>query len=114
MRNCNNIIKTVGVGKIMSAGPLLLSAGDKGHRTMYEHARIMLHRGGAEMEGTKADIEVEMEEATTLDDMWYKAMAKQTKKRADYWREVCSKNLDHNIGAIEAKKLGIVDEIIKP
>ena len=36
------IIETVGLGKVMSAGTLILSAGSKGHRKIGKHTRVMI------------------------------------------------------------------------
>ena len=36
-------IETVGVGKVMSAGVLILAAGTKGKRKIAKHCRVMLH-----------------------------------------------------------------------
>ena len=37
-------IHTFGIGKVMSAGVLLLAAGTKGERRIGKNCRIMLHR----------------------------------------------------------------------
>ena len=37
------IIETVGLGKVMSAGTLLLAAGTPGHRRLGKHCRVMIH-----------------------------------------------------------------------
>ena len=36
-------VETVGLGKVMSAGVLLLAAGSKGHRKIGENCRVMIH-----------------------------------------------------------------------
>ena len=36
-------IQTIGIGKVMSAGTLILAAGTKGKRIIGEHCQIMLH-----------------------------------------------------------------------
>jgi len=62
MRACCCPMVTVGIGKVMSAGVLLLAAGDKGNRFITQNTRVMIHEvsGGAigpisEMENTVAE-----------------------------------------------------------
>lgn len=115
MRNCQNTIKTVGVGKIMSAGPLLLSAGDEGHRFVHKNARIMLHQSSDSIEGKVKELEHELKELKDSDRRWVNEMASRTSKDAKHWSKITTNNLlDHYIGADEAIAWGIVDHIIDP
>ena len=45
MNVCKRVcdIQTVGIGKVMSAGVLLLAAGTKGKRYISKHCRVMIH-----------------------------------------------------------------------
>jgi len=50
-------IHTVGVGKVMSAGVLLLAAGTKGKRKIGKHCRVMIHSVLAGNEGPLHNLE---------------------------------------------------------
>ena len=50
-------IHTIGLGKVMSAGTLLLAAGTKGKRKIGRHCRIMIHAVVAGSAGELHDIE---------------------------------------------------------
>src|SRR3990167_6779477 len=55
-------IHTIGLGKIMSAGVLLLAAGTKGHRRIGRNARVMLHAVSAGTSGSSHELQNEIEE----------------------------------------------------
>ena len=56
-------IHTMGMGKVMSAGVLLLAGGTKGKRKIGANCRVMLHGVVSGQSGHIHDIENEMEEA---------------------------------------------------
>ena len=53
-------IQTVGLGKVMSAGTLLLAAGTKGKRQIGRHCRVMIHAVAAGSVGELHNMENEM------------------------------------------------------
>lgn len=58
-------IYTIGLGKIMSAGVLILAAGEKGHRAIGQTSSVMLHSAQGELCGTTNSL---MNEVSYLDD----------------------------------------------
>ena len=75
-RTCD--IETFGIGKVMSAGVLLLAAGTKGQRKIGKHCRVMMHsvRGGHV--GTIHSLENEMEETRWIQKQHIQAMVEET------------------------------------
>ena len=71
-------IKTICIGKAMSAGQFIFSTGTKGKRYMSKHARLMLHNPIAGMEGSVPDIEVEIEELQKCRDLFVRHIAEHS------------------------------------
>ena len=105
-------IYTYGVGKVMSAGILLLAAGTKGHRHIGKHCRIMLHHVMSSETGPLPNLQSTFKEAHVMEKMMFEAIAAETNLTIAELRRVCSKNTDVFFTAEEAVKMGIVDIII--
>ena len=105
-------IKTIGLGKVMSAGVLLLAAGTKGQRKIGKHCRVMMHsvRGGHV--GTLHSLENEMEETRWIQKQLIQAMVEETNLTEKQLKRMLSKNLDVYLTAEEAVKYGIADIIV--
>ena len=65
-------IHTIGQGKVMSAGVLLLAAGTKGERRIGKHCRVMIHGVVSGQQGYIQDVENEFEEAKITQKMYIK------------------------------------------
>jgi ATP-dependent Clp protease protease subunit len=103
-------VATICTGIAASMAAVLMCAGTKGKRSALPHSRIMIHQplGGAQ--GQASDIEITAREILKLKDELYQIIAKhsgQTMKKVhndsdrDYWMK-----------ADEAKKYGMIDEIL--
>lgn len=103
-------VRTICVGQAASGGALLLASGTKGKRMSLPHARILIHQPLGEVGGQASDIDIQAKEILRLKDELAEILAKHTGKPKD----VISKNSDRDffMSAEEAKKYGIVDEII--
>ena len=55
-------VSTVGLGKVMSAGVLILASGTKGHRKIGKHCRVMIHGVASGYAGSIHSLENELEE----------------------------------------------------
>ncbi len=104
-------VATICTGIAASMAAVLMCAGQKGKRSALPHSRVMIHQplGGAQ--GQASDIEITAREILKLKDELYQIIAKhsgQTLKKVekdsdrDYWMK-----------AEEAKKYGMIDEILK-
>ena len=105
-------IETFGLGKVMSAGVLLLAAGTKGRRKIGKHCRVMMHsvRGGHM--GTIHSLENEMEETRWIQKQLIQALVEETNLTEKQLKRMLGKNLDVYLTAEEAVKYGIADIIV--
>ena len=71
-------IHTLGLGKVMSAGVLLLAAGTKGHRRIAKKCRVMIHSVAAGNAGALHDLTNELEAIQDLQDMYTTCLAAET------------------------------------
>ena len=105
-------ICTIGLGKVMSAGVLLLAAGTKGKRKIGANCRVMLHGVIAGSSGSLISIENEMEETKIMQKMYIQAIAENTNMSEAHLRKLIKRNTNVYLSAKEAVELGIADEII--
>lgn len=104
-------VSTICVGMAASAGAWILAAGAKGKRFALPNATVMLHQplGGAQ--GQASDIEITAKNILKTRDLMVKMLVKNTGKSAEQVRKDIDR--DYWLDAEEAKKYGIVDEILK-
>lgn len=105
-------VHTIALGKVMSAGVLLLAAGEKGKRLIGRSARIMMHPVSGGVYGNVFEVLHETKEHRRLHDLMVSALEDETKmKRADI-QQIMKAGHDFYITAEDAIKLGIVDRVI--
>ena len=103
-------IQTVGIGVQASAAAFLLSSGTKGKRLLLPHATVMMHQPSAGTRGKVSDMEIDLREGLRLKRLLNEIMAKntgQTLKKIENDME-----RDYWMSAEDAKKYGVVDEVI--
>jgi len=103
-------IYTVGFGKIMSAGVLILAAGEKGYRFCLPHTSIMIHRVSGGAIGSVEDIESSMGHMAALQTDMEKLLSKHSKITAKQMKAFMS-GPDSYLKPKEALKLGIIDRV---
>lgn len=103
-------VSTICVGMAASMGAFLLAAGAKGKRLALPNAEIMIHQvmGGAE--GQASDVKIRAEHIVKIKDRLNAILAKHTGQPL----KTIEKDSDRDffMTADEAKKYGIVDQII--
>ena len=104
-------ITTCGIGKVMSAGVLLLAAGTKGKRRVGKHCRIMLHSVIGGSTGPMHQLENEFAEVKKIQDTYIKALVDETSMTEKDLRELLEKKTNVYLSAEEAVELGIADEV---
>lgn len=105
-------IRTFGMGKVMSAGVLLLAAGTKGERRIGANCRVMIHGVISGQQGYLADVENEFEEAKFTQELYIKALAKETDMTIKYLRKLLQRKTNVYLSAKDAVELGIADIIV--
>ena len=103
---------TLGLGKIMSAGVLLLASGTKGSRKIGKHCKVMIHGLKSDLMGYMPTIENDLEELKRIQKMYIKTLSKETNMSKKYIRELFDRKVDIYLTAEEAVELGIADEIV--
>ncbi len=107
-------IHTIAIGKVMSAGVLLVASGSKGNRLIGKSTRIMIHPISAGMEGTVFTMDNEMAETRRMQQLMEELLLAETKMTKTQLSQIMKKGHDTYITAKEAVKLGIVDAIFEP
>jgi len=105
-------IHTIGIGKVMSAGVLLLAAGTKGKRKIGKHCRVMIHSVLAGNEGPLHNLENELEEIKWTQKKYIEALIAETKMTQATINKLLQKHVNIYLSAEEAVKYGIADEVI--
>lgn len=112
VQNQGTNINTVGIGKIMSAGVLLLAMGTKGKRLIGRTASVMMHNAHGGMYGNAYEMENELVETKRLQRQMIELLAENTTLTSDEIEHMFEKKLDLYMTAQRAIELGIVDKII--
>jgi ATP-dependent Clp endopeptidase proteolytic subunit ClpP len=105
-------INTFGVGKVMSAGILLLAGGTQGKRRIGRHCRLMLHSVSGGHFGSLKELEVDLREVKWYQIQFTKALITETKLSEKEIKAIFRKKTDTYFDAEQAVKWGIADEIV--
>lgn len=105
-------VMTICVGMAASMAAVLLSSGTKGKRFALPNAEVMIHQvmGGAE--GQASDIAISAKHILRTKENLNKILSKNTGKPVDQVEK--DSDRDNYMTADEAKKYGLVDEVMKP
>jgi ATP-dependent Clp protease protease subunit len=110
MQFITNDVQTVGIGVQASAAAFLLSSGTKGKRFLLPHSTVMIHQPSSGTRGKVTDQEIDLKESLRIKQLLEGIMAKNTGQKPAKIHEDMER--DKWLTAEEAKKYGIVDEII--
>jgi ATP-dependent Clp protease protease subunit len=103
-------IQTICLGQAASLGAILLAAGTPGKRFALPHARIMIHQPWGGFSGPATDIDIHAKEIIRLKSITNEMIAKHTKRPLKSVEEDTAR--DYFMDAEEAKRYGIIDEIM--
>jgi ATP-dependent Clp protease protease subunit len=103
-------ISTFCVGLAASGAAIILSAGKKGKRFILPNAEVMIHQPMGGVEGQATDIAITAKHILKTRDSLNKLLAKNTGKSLQQIEKDVER--DFFMDAEEAKKYGIVDEIV--
>jgi len=105
-------IQTFGLGKVMSAGILLLSAGTKGKRRVGKHCRMMMHSVQGAHYGSIKELETDITEVRWYQEQFIEALSHESSLDHRQIKDIFSRKTDTYFDANQALEWGIVDEIV--
>ncbi len=103
-------VATICIGQAASAAAVLLAAGAKGKRYALPNARILIHQVMGGSEGQAKDVEIQTREILRVKNAVNEILAKHTGQSIEKIEQDTDR--DFFMGAEEAKKYGIVDEVM--
>lgn len=103
-------IKTICLGMAASMGAFLLSSGTKGKRCALKNAEIMIHQPLGGMQGQASDMKIACEHILKIKEKMNKILAQNTNQSLK--TIIKDTDRDNFMEADEAKKYGLIDEII--
>lgn len=113
MQHVKSPVSTICVGIAASMGSVLLAAGAKGKRFALPNSEVMIHQpmSGGGIEGQASDIEISAKHILRIKERINQILSKHTGQKYEKIEEDADR--DFWLSADEAKRYGIVDEIIK-
>jgi len=105
-------VHTIALGKVMSAGVLLLASGVKGKRMIGKSARIMIHPISGGLIGNVFEAMNEMKEFERLQELMVSALMSETKLTKENIDKLMKAGHDFFLTPEQAIEMGIVDKII--
>jgi ATP-dependent Clp protease, protease subunit len=112
MQHISSPVATTCVGMAASMGAFLLASGEKGRRSALPHARIMMHQpwSGGGVKGTASDIEIAAKEVVYLRGKMFELLARHTNQPLE--RVEREFDRDHYMSGDEAKRFGLIDNVL--
>ncbi len=104
-------VSTVCIGQAASMGSLLLTAGAKGKRFSLPNSRIMIHQPSGGAQGQATDIEIQAKEILRLRANLNNIYVKHTGRKLGDIEKAMER--DNFMSAEEAKKFGLIDEVVE-
>ena len=105
-------IHTVGLGKVMSAGVLILAAGTKGRRYIGKNCRVMIHSVMGGNAGSLHNMLNEMDAIENLQQMYIDCLVSETKLTETKIKKMLERKVNIYLSAEEAVEYGIADHIV--
>ena len=109
-KNCE--IHTYGLGKVMSAGVLVLANGTPGKRYVGKHCRIMIHSCNAGSVGDIHNLKNEMSQIQHQQDEYINALVSVSSLTKRQLTRLLDRKVNVYLTAQEAIEYGIADEIM--
>jgi ATP-dependent Clp protease protease subunit len=110
MNHIKPAVQTVCVGLAASMGAILLAGGEKGKRFALPNSEVMIHQPMGGIEGQASDIAITAKNILRTRDNLYRILSKATGKTTAQIEKDADR--DNWMIAEEAKKYGLVDEVI--
>lgn len=104
-------IQTIGIGKVMSAGTLMLAAGTKGKRHITQHCRVMIHSVNGGHIGELHNLQNELEQIADLQDKYINALSTETSMTKKQIETLINKKINIYLNAEETVEKGLADGV---
>ncbi len=104
-------VTTYCVGQAASMGAVLLTAGSKGKRFALPNSRIMIHQPSGGFQGQASDIHIQAQEILKTKQRLNQILAHHTGQPLEKIEK--DSDRDYFMSAEEAKKYGLVDDVVK-
>lgn len=106
-------IRTIGLGKVMSAGVLILASGTKGERCIGKNCRVMIHSVIAGNAGSLHNLENELAEIKKMQSVYLDSLVEATSMTKKQLKSFMRRKTNVYLTAQEAIKYGIADKILE-
>lgn len=110
MQYIKSPVSTIVMGQACSMGSLLLAGGQKGKRFSLPNSRVMIHQPSGGARGQATDIEIQAREILTLRKRLNEIYVKHTGQVLEAIEAAVER--DNFMSPEEAKKFGLIDEVI--
>jgi ATP-dependent Clp protease, protease subunit len=116
IKECKVPVATIAMGKAMSCGALLFSAGTEGHRYMSKNSTLMIHDVSAGAWGKSEEIKVMAEEVERLNTLVYELISSNVGKSPKYFWDIVQEKgrADWYLPPDEALKHNLANHIKVP
>jgi ATP-dependent Clp protease protease subunit len=104
-------VTTYCVGQAASMGAVLLAAGAKGKRFALPNSRIMIHQPSGGFQGQASDIHIQAQEILKIKARLNQILSLHTGQPVEKIEK--DSDRDYFMSAEEAKKYGLVDDVVK-
>ncbi len=104
-------VATYCIGQCASMGAVLLTAGAPGKRYALPNSRVMIHQPLAGMQGTAEEIMIHVKEYKLIKDKLNNILIKHTGRSMEEIKRDTDR--DNFMSAEEAKKYGLVDQVVE-
>jgi ATP-dependent Clp endopeptidase proteolytic subunit ClpP len=104
-------IHTVGIGKVMSAGVLILASGTKGKRRIGKNCRVMIHSVVGGTHGAMHNLENEMDEIRWIQERYIETLVRESDMTKAMVRKMLNRKVNIYLTAEQAVEYGIADEV---
>jgi len=106
-------IKTIGIGKVMSAGVLILASGTKGERYIGRNCRVMIHSVIGGSSGALHNLQNELTEIRKMQEVYIDSLVSATKLSKKQLKSFLRRKTNVYLTAEEAIEYGIADKILE-
>jgi ATP-dependent Clp protease protease subunit len=103
-------VATICTSMAASMGAVLLCAGTKGKRSALPHSRVMIHQPMGGAQGQVSDMEITLNEITTLKKELYEIISNHSGQ--PFEKVEADSDRDYWMKAQQAKEYGMIDEIL--